>query len=153
MVMPRSFSRSMESRTCPTAFLASMVPVTDRSRSASVDLPWSMWATMEKLRISAVLIWLRIPCHHARRSRRAPTCDEVAGPGETGPRPAREFGHPLARSRPESSVQARAVRHDAVRFDHGAGPDVCARSHARAGADDAVADHGAGADRHAVPED
>src|SRR3989454_1670332 len=54
--MPRSFSRSMESSTCPTAFLASMVPVRERSRSASVDLPWSMWATIEKLRVSAVLI-------------------------------------------------------------------------------------------------
>src|SRR5262245_4426754 len=54
--MPRSFSRSMESSTWPTAFFASMVPVSERSRSARVDLPWSMCATMEKLRIRAVLI-------------------------------------------------------------------------------------------------
>ena len=27
------------------------VPVSSRMRSASVDLPWSMWATMEKLRM------------------------------------------------------------------------------------------------------
>ena len=27
------------------------VPVSSISRSASVDLPWSMWATIEKLRI------------------------------------------------------------------------------------------------------
>src|SRR5215831_18160895 len=39
-----------------------MVPVSDRSRSARVDLPWSMWATMEKFRISAVGIETRIAC-------------------------------------------------------------------------------------------
>src|SRR4030095_1031781 len=60
MVMPRSFSRSMESRTCPTAFLASMVPVRDRRRSARVDLAGSMWATMEKLRIRSMAIVFRI---------------------------------------------------------------------------------------------
>jgi hypothetical protein len=28
-----------------------IVPVRSRRRSASVDLPWSMWAMMEKLRM------------------------------------------------------------------------------------------------------
>src|SRR5580765_3092976 len=77
IVIPRSFSRSIESRTWSTAFLASMVPVRDRSRSARVDLPWSMWATMEKLRIRSMAIRLRIP----RRS--APL--RPAGPLEAGP--------------------------------------------------------------------
>src|SRR5229473_3451017 len=36
MVIPRSFSRSIESRTWSTAFFASMVPVRDRSRTAFV---------------------------------------------------------------------------------------------------------------------
>src|SRR3972149_8778742 len=50
-VIPRSRSRSMESSTWSTAFLGSMAPVRASSRSARVDLPWSMWATMEKFRI------------------------------------------------------------------------------------------------------
>src|SRR3990172_3736807 len=51
IVIPRSRSRSMESSTWSTAFLGSMAPVRASSRSARVDLPWSMWATMEKFRI------------------------------------------------------------------------------------------------------
>src|SRR3972149_3938510 len=51
IVIPRSRSRSMESSTWSTAFLGSIAPVRASSRSARVDLPWSMWATMEKFRI------------------------------------------------------------------------------------------------------
>ena len=32
----------------------SMVPVASRKRSARVDLPWSMWAMMQKLRMGLV---------------------------------------------------------------------------------------------------
>src|SRR6266545_1968534 len=91
--MPRSFSRSMESSTCPTAFLGSMVPVRDRSRSASVDLPWSMCATMEKLRISAVAILARIsrPALDGANSR-APgslsSCGKAVSEGGRSPRRA-----------------------------------------------------------------
>src|SRR5450759_9706 len=51
MVMPRSRSRSILSRSCSFMSRAATVPVTSRTRSASVDLPWSMWAMMLKLRM------------------------------------------------------------------------------------------------------
>src|SRR3954467_8255112 len=51
MVMPRSRSRSIESSSCGRCLRASTAPVTSRMRSASVDLPWSMWAMIEKLRM------------------------------------------------------------------------------------------------------
>jgi hypothetical protein len=51
MVMPRSFSISIESSTCSVISRAVSPPVDWMSRSARVDFPWSIWATMEKLRI------------------------------------------------------------------------------------------------------
>ena len=50
MVMPFSRSRSIESSTWLVIWRASMVCVSSRMRSASVDLPWSTWAMMVKLR-------------------------------------------------------------------------------------------------------
>src|SRR5436190_22149237 len=49
--MPRSRSRSIASRTCASISRACSAPVISRKRSASVDLPWSMCAMTEKLRI------------------------------------------------------------------------------------------------------
>src|SRR5438270_10912974 len=49
--MPRSRSRSIESSTCSRIWRGSTVCVSSRMRSASVDLPWSMWAMIEKLRM------------------------------------------------------------------------------------------------------
>src|SRR3954451_2488913 len=49
--MPRSRSRSIESSTCARMRRGSTVCVSSRMRSASVDLPWSMWAMIEKLRM------------------------------------------------------------------------------------------------------
>src|SRR3954451_22005892 len=54
MVMPRSFSRSMLSRTWDVISRAESPPVTWISRSARVDFPWSIWAMMEKLRIRSI---------------------------------------------------------------------------------------------------
>ena len=51
MVVPRSFSMSMESGICSLMSRRATVPVVWISRSASVDLPWSICATMEKLRM------------------------------------------------------------------------------------------------------
>src|SRR5688572_31164516 len=51
MVMPRSRSSSMESSTCASISRSASPPHNWMKRSASVDLPWSMWAMMEKLRI------------------------------------------------------------------------------------------------------
>ncbi len=53
MVMPRSRSMSMRSRYWARICRGSTTPVICSIRSASVDLPWSMWAMMQKLRISA----------------------------------------------------------------------------------------------------
>ena len=53
IVMPRSRSMSIRSRYCARIARASTTPVSCSIRSASVDLPWSMWAMMQKLRISS----------------------------------------------------------------------------------------------------
>ena len=52
MVMPRSRSMSMRSRYWARISRWSTTPVACNMRSASVDLPWSMWAMMQKLRIT-----------------------------------------------------------------------------------------------------
>src|SRR3954447_26615792 len=49
--MPRSRSSSIESSTWARIERGSTVWVSSRMRSASVDLPWSMWAMIEKLRM------------------------------------------------------------------------------------------------------
>ena len=51
MVIPRSRSRSMLSRNWSCMSRLATVPVSCSKRSARVDLPWSMWAMMQKLRI------------------------------------------------------------------------------------------------------
>src|SRR5215211_6663551 len=48
MVMPRSRSMSIRSRYCARAARSSTTPVSWSIRSASVDLPWSMCAMMQK---------------------------------------------------------------------------------------------------------
>src|SRR5271166_3556436 len=54
MVMPRSRSMSIESSTCSTISRSAIVPVSWMSRSASVDLPWSICAIMAKLRMLSI---------------------------------------------------------------------------------------------------
>ena len=51
IVMPRSRSMSIRSRYCARAARSSTTPVSWSIRSASVDLPWSMCAMMQKLRM------------------------------------------------------------------------------------------------------
>ena len=51
MVMPRSRSISIELRICSFISRIVTLPHSWISRSESVDLPWSMWAMIEKLRI------------------------------------------------------------------------------------------------------
>src|SRR4051812_32581263 len=51
MVMPRSRSMSIESRYCARMSRADTAPVSSSTRSDRVDLPWSMWAMIEKLRM------------------------------------------------------------------------------------------------------
>src|SRR5207248_3236567 len=54
IVIPRSRSRSIVSSTCSRISRLETASVSSRLRSASGDLPWSMWAMIEKLRI---LLW------------------------------------------------------------------------------------------------
>ena len=51
IVMPRSRSMSIRSRYCARMARGSTTPVICSIRSASVDLPWSMWAMMQKFRM------------------------------------------------------------------------------------------------------
>jgi hypothetical protein len=53
MVMPRSRSISIESSTCSRILARVEPPQYWISRSAKVDLPWSIWAMIAKLRIWA----------------------------------------------------------------------------------------------------
>src|SRR5262245_53396449 len=53
MVMPRSRSMSIESRIWSRNSRSSTPPVRWIRRSASVDFPWSIWAMMQKLRMSS----------------------------------------------------------------------------------------------------
>ena len=55
MVTPFSRSKSMESRICSVVSRSGTVPVKCNNRSAKVDLPWSIWAMMQKLRIWEVI--------------------------------------------------------------------------------------------------
>src|SRR3989344_2034956 len=48
MVMPRSFSKSIESKNCCRIFSLEIVPVNSKNLSAKVDFPWSMCARIQK---------------------------------------------------------------------------------------------------------
>jgi len=86
IVMPRSRSRSIESRNCSVISRWLSAPVRSSRRSESVVLPWSMWAMIEKLRILLLLHGGhgRSPagaanCHSSRSGGRSRRC-RVAGP-------------------------------------------------------------------------
>src|SRR5712671_5684642 len=85
MVMPRSRSRSMESRTCSCISRWVSAPVISSKRSASVDLPWSMCAMMQKFRMnfgSIFLVYqfsqLRAGCERSARFSGGPAAFERA---------------------------------------------------------------------------
>ena len=52
IVMPRSRSRSIESSNWSCFSRMWIVPVRSSNRSESVVFPWSIWAMMQKLRVS-----------------------------------------------------------------------------------------------------
>src|SRR5262245_34872557 len=58
IVIPRSRSSSIESRSCSRISRSETAPVSSRMRSASVDLPWSMCAMIAKLRLRSCCIGL-----------------------------------------------------------------------------------------------
>src|SRR4051794_26768924 len=67
IVMPRSRSMSILSRYCARMCRESTSPVRSSIRSANVDLPWSMWAMMQKFRMRAG----SVDTHHRGTSRRS----------------------------------------------------------------------------------
>src|SRR3982750_4534774 len=87
MVMPRSRSMSMRSRYWARICRASMIPVTSSIRSASVDLPWSMWAMMQKFRMRAGAVVAGVvtvlPSSHRTRPGRATAGRSVCGAART----------------------------------------------------------------------
>ena len=52
IVMPLSFSRSISSSICPSVTF--IVLVCSNRRSAKVDLPWSIWAMMQKFLVFSI---------------------------------------------------------------------------------------------------
>src|SRR3954465_9765067 len=74
--MPRSRSRSIRSRYWARIVRASTVCVSSSIRSASVDLPWSMWATMQKFRMCEISVgtarpWYGLTCGASLRETRS----------------------------------------------------------------------------------
>src|SRR6185312_106463 len=97
--IPRSRSRSIESRTCSRICRGSTVLVISRMRSASVDFPWSMWAMIEKFRMCA---WSAI-----RRS-------NLGACGRTAHQPVHEAGHPALGVDRALAARAAALGDEAV---------------------------------------
>src|SRR5438105_1921583 len=83
IVMPFSRSRSMESSTCSAISRALRVCVRSSKRSARVDLPWSMCAIMQKLRMNC---WF-MPRQHSITGADTLVRDTLAGddPGRRHP--------------------------------------------------------------------
>src|ERR1700760_376832 len=136
IVMPRSRSMSIRSRYCARIDRASTTPVSCSIRSASVDLPWSMWAMMQKFRIraGAVNVWsakLLMKISWARSEGRSPGYLREAFGTQSRPRAvpyAREYGTAVedvpafSRCHGEPRVQRGAQVHpDHSEFGHAAG--------------------------------
>ena len=88
IVIPFSRSSSIESSTCEVIWRLSIVWVASSSRSASVDFPWSMCATMLKLRMRSGGITRRSlakdRCDHrsSRRGARPPAASRLDDPAD-----------------------------------------------------------------------
>src|SRR3954447_13911055 len=96
MVMPRSRSMSILSRYCARMCRLSTRPVRSSIRSASVDLPWSMWAMMQKFRMRAG----SVDTHHGR----------MTGPAAAGVRVAYDALPQPVRGWVDSTLGSRVVR-------------------------------------------
>src|SRR5689334_16326131 len=102
MVMPRSRSMSIESRYCAFMLRGSAAPQISSTRSASVDLPLSTWATMAtaRMRSSSLVTGIEID-----------QSDERLARGVT----LQVFGHALGQQRQPHLQGVRSVRgNDAV---------------------------------------
>src|ERR1022692_4490052 len=85
MVIPRSRSRSMLSMNCALRSRSVSAPVASSNRSASVDLPWSMWAMIEKLRMRRVGVSIRTLGSRPARSLAAGRDVQCELPGKVMP--------------------------------------------------------------------
>src|SRR5690606_12951218 len=94
MVIPRSRSIGLLSSTCASISRSVRPPHSWMMRSASVDLPWSTWAMMEKLRMLRIGPGCERPVCRAKRGIIAWARGPGPGPG-TGlaPGPAPGSGH------------------------------------------------------------
>src|SRR3954469_18603165 len=105
IVMPRLRSMSIRSRYWARICRASMIPVTSSIRSASVDLPWSMWAMMQKFRIRAgsvaagvvtVLPWSHADGVARGAASTGPACDSIRAVGAAHAAVRRLVDRPVA---------------------------------------------------------
>src|SRR5690606_30283570 len=114
MVIPRSRSIGLLSSTCASISRSVRPPHSWMMRSASVDLPWSTWAMMEKLRIC------RIGSDMGRRQRRSSGQPEIIAQGgwpasQPPPAPARRKLLLFRRDRHEPAALAAAhQQHDRI---------------------------------------
>src|SRR3954453_19723943 len=110
MVMPRSRSMSIESRYCSRMSRASTAPVSSRMRSDSVDLPWSIWAMIERLRMRsrAVVMGFDRPLSPSIAMFGINDSDE----GFTGSEPADVLGDPVGQKRRRHLGRVADVRGD-----------------------------------------
>src|SRR5215831_2034061 len=102
--MPRSRSRSIRSRYWARIVRSSTVWVSSSIRSANVDLPWSICATMQKFRIREMSVATTV--HGTGR---------VAGRG--GPEAAGRLPHPYGQH--QVTDQAEQAERDASRAEQG----------------------------------
>src|SRR5436309_2311290 len=115
IVMPRSRSISILSRYCARMCRLSTSPVRSSIRSANVDLPWSMWAMMQKFRMRDG----SVDTHHGRMS--APS----TGPAAAGVRVAYDALPPAVRDWVETALASPVVQ--AQTQPGGFSPGVAAR--------------------------
>src|SRR4051794_26902709 len=111
MVMPRSRSISILSRYCARMCRESTSPVRSSIRSANVDLPWSMWAMMQKFRMRDG----SVDTHHGR----------MTGPAATGVRVAYDALPPPVRDWVDTTLASPVVQ--AQTQPGGFSPGVAAR--------------------------
>src|SRR5687768_16952409 len=90
--MPRSRSMSILSRYCARICRASTTPVSWSIRSARVDLPWSMWAMMQKLRITAGSVVGTSHCHLLQAGHLDRHAERVRAPAGEQPLQRRHVG-------------------------------------------------------------
>src|SRR5690242_7738666 len=122
--MPRSRSMSIRSRYCARIDRSSTTPVSCSIRSASVDLPWSMCAMMQKFRMIAGSVlpgWGRLALldkEHSRVGRTEPPFSHGAGGGPNTPGPTSGAGGsaflPVASGLPYASAMKRMSGVDAA---------------------------------------